>query len=76
LICRINGRTQVEGVKNKELTRIFGTKRETLAEGWRKRCIHKYEIHSFYSALNTVRVIKSKKMRTAALRGKIQEEND
>jgi hypothetical protein len=48
--------------ENRVLRRIFGPKRE--ADGsWRK--LHSDELHSLYSSLNIVRVIKSRKMRWA-----------
>jgi hypothetical protein len=39
--------------------RVFGAKREEDVS-WRK--LHNYELHSLYSSLNIVKVIKSKKM--------------
>jgi hypothetical protein len=42
--------------------RIFGPKREEDGS-WRK--LHNDELHSLYSSLNTVRVIKSRRMRWA-----------
>jgi hypothetical protein len=48
--------------ENRVLRRIFGPKREE--EGsWRK--LHNDELHSLYSSLNIVRVIKSRRMRWA-----------
>jgi hypothetical protein len=44
------------------LRRIFGPKREEDGS-WRK--LHNDELHSLYSSLNIVRVIKSRKMRWA-----------
>jgi hypothetical protein len=46
--------------ENKVLRRIFGRKREEHGS-WRK--LHDDELHSLYSSLNTVRVIKSRRMR-------------
>jgi hypothetical protein len=45
--------------KNRVL-RIFGPKREE-DRSWRK--LHNDELHSLYSSLNIVRVIKSRRMR-------------
>jgi hypothetical protein len=45
--------------ENRVLTKIFGPKREE--DGlWRK--LHNDELHSLYSSLNIVRVIKSRRM--------------
>jgi hypothetical protein len=44
------------------LRKIFGPKREEDGS-WRK--LHNDELHSLYSSLNIVRVIKSRKMRWA-----------
>jgi hypothetical protein len=46
--------------ENRMLRRIFGPKREEDVS-WRK--LHNDELHSLYSAPNTVRVIKSRRMR-------------
>jgi hypothetical protein len=46
--------------ENRVLRRIFGLKREE--DGlWRK--LHNYELHSLYSSLYIVRVIKSRRLR-------------
>jgi hypothetical protein len=42
--------------------KIFGPKRD-IAGSWRK--LHNDELHSLYSSLNVVRVIKSRRMRWA-----------
>jgi hypothetical protein len=44
------------------LRKIFGPKREEYGS-WRK--LHNDELHSLYSSPNTVRVIKSRRMRWA-----------
>jgi hypothetical protein len=46
--------------ENRVLRRIFGPKREEDGS-WRK--LHNDELHSLYSSLNIVRVIKSRRMR-------------
>jgi hypothetical protein len=46
--------------ENRVLRRIFGPKREE-DRLWRK--LHNDELHSLYSSLNIVRVIKSRRMR-------------
>jgi hypothetical protein len=48
--------------ENRVLRRIFGPKREEDGS-WRK--LHNYELHSLYSSLNFVRVVKSRNMRLA-----------
>jgi hypothetical protein len=48
--------------ENKVLRKIFGPKRE---EDGLRRKLHNDEIHSLYSSLNIVRVIKSRRMRWA-----------
>jgi hypothetical protein len=46
--------------ENRVLRKIFGPKREEDGS-WRK--LHNNELHSLYSSLNIVRVIKSRRMR-------------
>jgi hypothetical protein len=48
--------------ENRVLRKIFGPKREE-DRLWRK--LHNDELHSLYSSLNIVRVIKSRRMRLA-----------
>jgi hypothetical protein len=48
--------------ENRVLKRIFGPKREENGS-WRK--LHNDELHSLYSSPNSVRVIKSRRMRWA-----------
>jgi hypothetical protein len=48
--------------ENRVLRRIFGPKREEDGS-WRK--FHNDELHSLYSSLNIVRVIKSRRIRWA-----------
>jgi hypothetical protein len=47
--------------KNRELRRIFGPKREKIA-GDRRR-LHNEELHNLFPSLNTIRVIKSRRIR-------------
>ena len=49
--------------ENRVLRRIFGTKRDGVTGEWRK--LHNEELNDLYCSLNTVRVIKSKRMRWA-----------
>jgi len=46
---------------NNMLRRIFGTEREEVAEGWRRK--HNEELHNLFTSLNIIRVIKSRRMR-------------
>jgi hypothetical protein len=48
--------------ENRELRRIFGPKREEDGS-WKK--LHNDELHSLYSSLNIVRVIKSRRIKCA-----------
>jgi hypothetical protein len=47
--------------KNRVLRRIFGPEREKVAGGWRR--LHNEELHNLYVSPNTVRVIKSRRMK-------------
>jgi hypothetical protein len=48
---------------NRVLRRIFGPKRDEVAEEWRR--LHNEELNDLYSSLNSVRVTKSRRMRWA-----------
>jgi len=48
---------------NRVLWRIFVTKREELAGGWKR--LHIEEDHKLYASTNIIRVIKSRKIRWA-----------
>jgi hypothetical protein len=56
--------------ENRVLRRIFGPKWEEDGS-WRK--LHNDELHSLYSSLNIVRVIKSRRMRWARHVGRMGE---
>jgi hypothetical protein len=45
------------------LRRIFGPKRDGVAGVWRK--LHKEELHNLYSSQSLIRIIKSRRMRSA-----------
>jgi hypothetical protein len=47
--------------ENRVLRRIFGHKREEMAGGWRR--LHSEEFHNLHTSPNTIRVIKSRRMR-------------
>jgi hypothetical protein len=51
---------KLRGFENRVLRRIFGPKRE---EDGSCRKLHNDELHSLYSSLNIIRVIKSRRMR-------------
>jgi hypothetical protein len=43
------------------LRRIFSSKREEVAGGWRR--LHNEELHNVYASSNIIRVIKSRRVR-------------
>jgi len=47
--------------ENRVLRRIFESKREEDAGGWRR--LHNEKLHNLYASPNIIRVIKSKRMR-------------
>jgi hypothetical protein len=49
--------------ENKVLRRIFGPKRDEVTGGWRK--LHNEELPDLYSSPNIIRIIKSRRMRSA-----------
>jgi hypothetical protein len=49
--------------ENRVLRRIFGPKREEVAEGWRR--LHNEELNNLYASPNIVRVFKSMRKRWA-----------
>jgi hypothetical protein len=49
--------------ENKVLRRIFGPRRDEVTVDWRR--LHNEELNDLYSSPNTVRVIKSRRMRWA-----------
>jgi hypothetical protein len=46
--------------ENRVLRRIFGTKREEVAGGWRR--LYNEELHNLYASPNIIRVMKSRRM--------------
>jgi hypothetical protein len=44
--------------ENRVLRRIFGTKREKVAGGWRR--LHNEELRKFHTSFNIIRAIKSR----------------
>jgi hypothetical protein len=61
LILREEHRLRV--VENRVLRRIFGPKRDEVTGEWRR--LHNEELNDLYSSPNTIRVIKSRRMRWA-----------
>jgi hypothetical protein len=49
--------------ENRVLRRIFGPKRDKVAQGWRK--LHHEKLHNLYSSPSIIRMIKSRRMRWA-----------
>ena len=60
--------------ENRVLRRIFGPKRDGVTGEWRE--LHNEELNSLYSSPNTVRVIKSRRMRWAGHVARIEEGRD
>jgi hypothetical protein len=50
-------------LENRVLRRIFGLKREEVAEGWRR--LHNEELHNLYASPNVISVIRSRMIREA-----------
>jgi hypothetical protein len=51
--------------ENRVLRRVFGPKRDEVTGEWRK--LHNEELNDWYSFPNTVRVVKSRRMRWAGM---------
>jgi len=49
LVAHIEGGTQAEGVENRVLRRIFESKRDEVAEEWRK--LHNEELNDLYHTI-------------------------
>jgi hypothetical protein len=50
---------------NRILKRIFGTKREDVAVGWRR--LHNEELRKLYASPYTIKINRSRKMRWACM---------
>jgi hypothetical protein len=49
--------------QNRVLRGIYGLKRDEMIGGWRK--LHNEELHNLYSSPSIIRMIKSRRMRSA-----------
>jgi hypothetical protein len=58
--------------ENTVLRRIFGPKRDEVTGEWRK--LHSEELHNLYSSPDTVRQVKSRRMRWAGHVARMGEE--
>ena len=58
--------------ENRVLRRVFGSKRDEVAEEWRK--LHNEELRDLYSLPNIVQVVKSRRMRWAGHVARMREE--
>jgi hypothetical protein len=58
--------------ENRVLRRVFGPKRDEVTGEWRK--LHNEELNNLYSLPNTVRVVKSRRMRWAGHVARMVEE--
>jgi hypothetical protein len=72
LILREEHRLRV--FENRVLRRIFGPNSDEVIGEWRK--LHNEELHIFYSYLNIIKQIKSKRMRWAEYVASIGEERN
>jgi hypothetical protein len=61
LVSKIREEYSLRVFENRVLRRIFGSKREQVAGGWRR--LHREELHNFYASPVIVKVIKWRKMR-------------
>jgi hypothetical protein len=56
------------------LRRIFGPKRDEVIGGWRK--LHNEELHDLYPSPNIIRIIKSRRMRSAGYVAEMREKRN
>jgi hypothetical protein len=60
--------------ENRVLRRILGPKRDEVTGDWRK--LHNEELHNLYSTPNTIRVIKTRRMRWAGHVARMREKRN
>jgi hypothetical protein len=60
--------------ENRVLRRLFGQRRDGMAEGWINR--HDDELHNLYSSPSKIRIIKSRRMRWAGHVARIGEKRN
>jgi hypothetical protein len=60
LVYLFSGRTQIEGVENRALRRVFGTVRDEVRGRWIK--VHNEELRSSHSSQNIVLIVKLRRM--------------
>jgi len=63
LVAHIQGGTRLRVFENRVLRRIFGPKRDDVTEKWGK--LHNEVLNDLYSTLNIIRVVISRRMRSA-----------
>jgi hypothetical protein len=63
LVAHIQGGTRLRVFENRVLRRIFGPKRDDVTENWEK--LHNEELNDLYSTPDIIRVIISRRMRSA-----------
>jgi hypothetical protein len=63
LVAHIQGGTRLRIFENRVLRRIFGPKRNDVTEKWGK--LHNEELNDLYPTPNIIRVIISRRMRSA-----------
>ena len=73
MVAEIAGGKEAEGFENMVLRRIFGSRRDEVTGEWRR--LHIEELNDLYFSPNTVRVIKSIRMRWAGHVARMVEES-
>jgi hypothetical protein len=63
LVARIEEECRLRVFENMVLRRIFGPKRDEVTGEWKR--LHNKELYALYSSPNTIRVIKSRRLRWA-----------
>ena len=71
-MCMVREERKLRVFQNRVLRRIFGPRRDEVTGEWRR--LHNEELSDLYSSPNTVRVIKSRRMRWAGYVTRLGEE--